>query len=132
MGAQSKRLVSDVARRVADMVDREIRAQLGPDSTFEQRQDAAAAISSDALWLRTDRDLREAITSADEVEVDGRRFRRLDQASSATYYGRYGSHPIEEALYREVGIHNGSTIKPIKLRAGIIEHMTPDMARVGR
>lgn len=46
------------------------------------------------------------------------------------YYGRWGSHPIEEALYREVGVHNGPTIKPIELRVGIIEHMTPDMARV--
>jgi hypothetical protein len=124
------RLVGEIAWRVAEMVDREIREQLGADSTFEERQDAAAAISSDALWLRTDRDLREAITSADEVEVDGRRYRRLDQASSATYYGRYGSHPIEESLYREVGVHNGPTIKPIELQMGIIEHMTPDMARV--
>lgn len=124
------RLVGDIARRVAEMIDREICGQLGPDSTFEQRQDAAAAISSDALWLRTDRDLRASITSAAEVEVDGRRYRRLGQASSATYYGPYGSHSIEEALYREVGVHNGPTIKPIELRMGIIEHMTPDMARM--
>ena len=33
-----------------------------------------------------------------------------------------------ESLYRKVGMHNGATIKPIERRAGIIEHMTPDMA----
>src|SRR5262249_31727052 len=88
------------------------------------------AITSDALWWHTDQNLREALTTADEVEVEGRRYRRLDQASSATYYGRWGNHPIEEALYREVGVHNGPTVKPLKLRVGIIEHMTPDMARI--
>jgi len=126
----SSRLVSDLARRIAGMIQSEVRTQLGPEATFEQRQDIAAAIASDALWWHTDQRLREAITTADEVEVEGRRYSRLEQASSATYYGRWGSHPIEEALYREVGIHNGPTIKPIELRVGIIEHMTPDMARV--
>lgn len=82
------------------------------------------------MWLDADEDLRELVTSADEVIVERRRYRRLDLASSATYYSRWGSHPIEEALYREVGVRNGPTIKPIEMRAGIIEHMTPDMARV--
>jgi hypothetical protein len=35
-----------------------------------------------------------------------------------------GSHRIEEALYREVGVYNGPTIKPIELRVGFNEHMT--------
>src|SRR5215203_4753933 len=116
MADSSSRLISDISRRIAEMLRTEVRKQLGPDATFEQRQEAAAALTSDALWWHTDRDLREAITTADEVEVEGRRYRRLEQASSATYYGRWGSHRIEEALYREVGVHNGSTIKPIELR----------------
>src|ERR1035438_8022866 len=31
---------------------------------------------------------------------------------------------------RRGGVHNGPTLKPIELRVGIIEHMTPDMARI--
>jgi len=124
------RIVSDVVRRITETIRREVREKLGPNSTFEQRRDAAAAMASDSLWLDTDQDLREAITTAEEIEVDGRRYRPLAQASSATYHGRWGSHHIEEALYREVGVHNGPTIKPIELRVGIVEHMTPDMARV--
>ena len=130
MGSQPTRIVSDVARRIMLEIRREVRERLGPDATFEQRRDAAAALASDALWLDADEDLRESITTAEEVEVEGHRYRRLEQASSATYHSRWGSHPIEEALYREVGVHNGPTIKPIELRVGIIEHMTPDMARV--
>ena len=38
---------------------------------------------------------------------------------------------VEEALYREVGVHNGPTIKPIELKMGMVaRHMTPDLARV--
>lgn len=130
MGVPPTRIVSDVARRLMLEVRREVRARLGPDATFEQRRDAAAALTSDMLWLDTDEDLREAITTAENIEVEGRRYRRLEQASSATYHSRWGSHPIEEPLYREVGVHNGPTIKPLELRVGIIEHMTPDMARI--
>ena len=119
MGVPPIRIVSDVARRLMLEVRREVRERLGPDATFEQRRDAAAALTSDMLWLDTDEDLREAITTAEEIEVEGRRYRRLDQSSSATYHSRWGSHPIEEPLYREVGVHNGPTIKPIELRVGI-------------
>jgi hypothetical protein len=130
MGSRPVRLISDVARRLAAMIDAEVREALGPNATFEQLQDAAAGLASDALWSRADTQLRESITTAEEVEVDGHRYRRLEQPSSATYHGRWGDHHIEEALYRQIGVRNGPTIKPIELRVGIIEGMTPDMARI--
>src|ERR1044071_5945486 len=103
MGAPT-RVVDDATRRLMQEIRREVRRRLGPDATFEQRRDAAAAFASDALWLDEDEDLRENITTAEQADVDGRRYRRVEQASSATYYGRWGSHPIEEPLYREVGV----------------------------
>ncbi len=121
------------AKLVNDMVEKLRRARqerVGPNATFEQRRDADFEIMRDALWKAEDDDLSESVTNADEVDVDGKKFRRLEQASSATYFGRFGAHHIEEALYREVGVHNGPTIKPIELRVGIVEQMTPDMARV--
>jgi hypothetical protein len=124
------RVVSDAARRLADIIQRDVRERLGPDSTFEQRRDSAAGLTSDALWLDADRDLRAAITTAAEVEIDGCRYRRLKQRSSALYFSRWGNHHIKEPLYRKVGVRNGPTIKPIELCAGIIKHMTPDMARI--
>jgi hypothetical protein len=54
----------------------------------------------------------------------------MSQASSATYFSRFGSHPIEEPLYRATDMHNGPTIKPIEVRMGLVEHMTPDLARM--
>lgn len=87
----------DVARRLAGMIRREVRERLGPHSTFEQRRDGAAALTTEALWHDTDEDLREAIMTAEEIEVEGRRYRKLGQDSSATYCGRWGSHHVEEA-----------------------------------
>jgi hypothetical protein len=78
------RIVSEVARRIAEMIDREIQEQLGPNATFEQQQDAAAAIASDALWVRADDNLHKAITTAEEVEVDGSRYQEHDAG-----YGAY-------------------------------------------
>ncbi len=121
------------AKLVDDMVEKLRRARqerVGPNATFEQRRDADYEIMRDALWKAEDDDLRELVTNGEEVDVDGKKFRRLEQASSATYFGRFGAHHIEEALYRAVGVHNGPTIKPIELRVGIVEQMTPDMARV--
>jgi len=130
MAHQARRVVGETARHIAELIDQEIAKVLGPSATFEQRQDAAAALTSDALWFRTDNDLRNELTTAEEVEVEGHQYHQLEQASSATYHSPWGSHYVEEALYREAGMHNGPTIKPIELRVGIIEHMTPDMARI--
>jgi hypothetical protein len=82
-------VVDEDAVQLADMTNRVIRRRLGENSTFEQRQDAAAALSADSLWRREDQDLREAITDADEVVIEGRRYRQLEQKSSATYHGRW-------------------------------------------
>ena len=111
-------------------LQREREKRIAPNSTFEQRRDADLSILQDVLWNAEEDDFKKSTTDAEEVEVNGKKFRRLSQVSSATYFGRWGEHEVEEALYREVGVHNGPTIKPVELQVGIIEHMTPDMARV--
>jgi hypothetical protein len=116
--------------RLVEELRRLERAQVGPNSTFEERQDFGFEILVDVLRKKTDLDLRESVTTAEEVEVDEQRFRRLKQSSSATYFSRWGAHHIEESLYREVGVHNGRTVKPIEVRLGLVENMTPDLARI--
>lgn len=91
----------------------------------------AAAIVEEALWSDAQRDLEKESTDAEEIDVDGIRYRRLNQPSSATYFGRWGSHEIVEPLYRQVGVRNGPTVKPLELRVGMIaRHLTPDFARI--
>lgn len=117
--------------KLLEQLEEEVREKLGENSTLEERNDAALDVMKNILWRREDKDLRGAVTTAFEVEVEGKRYGRLEQASGATYYGRWGSHEVEEALYREVGVHNGPTIKPLEFRMGMVaRHMTPDLARV--
>jgi hypothetical protein len=120
-----------VLQRLAQSVREEVQRRYGADLTFEQRRDAAMSVVTEVLWLDEEQDLRALVTRDEEVEVEGRRYRRLEQRSSGVYYGRWGGHLVEEPLYREVGVHNGPTIKPVELLVGMIaRHMTPDLARI--
>src|SRR5258708_1736915 len=91
---------SKVVDEIAATVRREVERRLSPNATFEQRQDIAYEIMRGVLWRRTDDDLQESVTEAEEVEVAGKRYRRLEQESSATYFGPWGQHHIEEPLFR--------------------------------
>jgi hypothetical protein len=118
-------------QRLLELLKEEVREETGDGSTLEERNDAAFEVLKDALWRREDEDLRGAVTTAVEVDVEGKRYGSLKQASAATYYGRWGSHEVDESLYRETGVRNGATIKPLELKMGMIaRHMTPDLARV--
>jgi hypothetical protein len=118
-------------QKLLELVEEEVNDRGGPDKTFEERNDEAFEVLKEVLWRREDDELQGAVTTKDEVEADGNSYGRLNQSSSATYFGKWGAHWVEEALYREVGVHNGPTIKPIELRVGMISrHMTPDFARV--
>jgi len=102
----------------------------GAEQTFEQRCDYRFEVAREMLWLAEELDLQGQVTHAEQVEVGGQLYRRLEQPSSATYHGCWGPHVVEEPLYRLVGQHNGPTIKPIELRAGIVHGMLPDLARM--
>ena len=93
MMRRTTRVVSDQARRIADLLDQVLDEHLAPGATFEQRQDLAAAVASDAQWLRSDRQLLAMVTTADDLAVEDRRYRRLEQPSSATYDGRWVGQP---------------------------------------
>lgn len=118
------------AEKLAAMIEREVQRRLGPNSTFEERNNMAAEIMREGLHRREGDDLRRMTTDEEEVDEEDGRWRRLEQRSSATYFGRWGPHEIAEPLYRRVGVHNGPTMKPLERRAGIIERMTPDMASI--
>lgn len=64
------------------------------------------------------------------VVVNSKSYRRLNQASQGRYIGLDGTFKVQRSLYREVGVHNGPTIVPLELRAGIVEgNLTPLAAR---
>jgi len=64
------------------------------------------------------------LTGADSVEVEG--------SFPAQFKLSICEPPAAPLLndWYEIGVHDGPTVKPIELRVGVLEHMTPDMARV--
>ena len=60
--ARDIRLISETARQMTALIRRDARERGLGTATFEQRRDAAAALSSDSLWLDADLDLHEAVT----------------------------------------------------------------------
>lgn len=127
---QSARAKTRSMKKLVAMIEGEVQRRLPATATFEQRNNMSAEVMKEALFTRSDDDLRKMVTDEEEVEGDEGKYGRLDPPSSATYFGRWGPHEIDERLYRKLGVRNGPTIKPIELRAGIIEHMTPDMAHL--
>jgi len=41
------RIVDPRAMKIAELIDREVTARCGPEATFEQRQDIAAAVAAE-------------------------------------------------------------------------------------
>ncbi len=105
--------------------------RVGPGASFEERQRATRAVTHELVWLEEEEELDALVTTAKEVEIDGKVYRRLEQPSSSTVHGLVGTHVVDENLYREVGVRNGPTIKPIEFRVGAVTRaMLPDLARI--
>ncbi len=83
MSPERQKLVNELAEKLR----REVRERLGPNATFEQESDAAFEIMQDVVWKSEDDRLRGLVTDADEVNVDGKKFGRMEQGSSAAHSG---------------------------------------------
>lgn len=79
--------------------------------------DHTARVSADAIAAS----LAAGEPSEPEVELDGRVYRRMPQASNGVYFGLHGKVRVRRHLYRQVGVRNGPTIVPLELRAGIVD-----------
>lgn len=62
------------------------------------------------------------------VEAEGRRYKRVRDRSRGTYFGLRGPVTVERHLYREVGVHNGPTIVPLELNAGLVDGLWTPLA----
>lgn len=69
--------------------------------------------------------------ASEGVLFEGRRFARLAYTErDRTYFDLCGELVARGALYREVGVRNGTTICPLELRAGLVESKATPRAAV--
>ncbi len=68
-----------------------------------------------------------ATTFTERVAVNGATY-RFHATGTKRYHTLVGAIDVERASYRAVGCHNGSTVIPLDLAAGIVENATPALA----
>lgn len=104
------------------------RAMANIGGTFEQKEARALTLGNALIrtWLE-DELQRMAGRHGEVVNVDGKDYRRHD-SGARRYHTLCGPVTVARPSYRLVGVHNGPTVVPLELEAGIIENATPALA----
>jgi hypothetical protein len=96
--------------------------------TFADQERLALDVTNEVCRRYIEQTLQDLADShPDEVRVDGRHYRRHERGTVA-YHSLYGDVSVQRCSYRLIGVHNGPTIIPLELAAGIIENATPALA----
>jgi hypothetical protein len=95
---------------------------------FRDRERSALELGNELVRRWCERELgRLANRYGDEVLVDGNTYRRHARGVRR-YHTLCGGVDVARDTYRLVGIHNGPTVVPLELDAGIVENATPALA----
>ncbi len=105
-----------------------VETTVGADADFETRERVGLQLSNELCRVDQERSLRllaARYTTAD-VLIDGKRYcRHSEKTPTITYHGLCGPLKVDRALYREAGIHNGPTVAPLEVVAGLMRRATP-------
>lgn len=119
-------VILEVARLLRQETER--RAPLAGD--FAERERTLHELANAAVRCAQREDLQEIANrfeGAEEVFV-GNTLYRQHEPGSVRYHGLSGPMDVTRWTYREAGVHNGPTIVPLELTAGLIERATPALA----
>lgn len=109
-------------------LERAIAAQLAADVSFAEREQAVLAAANEMCRRLLKAELQVTADShPDRVRIEGIAYAR-HQEGAVTYHSLCGPLTVRRATYREVGEHNGPTVVPLDVAAGLIEGATPALA----
>lgn len=109
-------------------LSRVVQVRLPAAAGFADRERAALDVANEVCRRFFASELqRIADSHPDEVFIDGRNFRRHERGTVA-YHTLCGDVLVERCTYRLAGVHNGPTVVPLELTAGLIEGATPTLA----
>ena len=107
---------------------RRSRLSLPAEASFADRERAVLAAANEVCRRLLEATLQAtAEAHADRVRVEDIEYARHHEGT-VTYHSLCGPLTVRRATYREVGEHNGPTIVPLELAAGLIEGATPALA----
>ncbi len=100
-----------------------------PAGSFGEREKAALELSNEAIRRVVHDELQDIADGfGDVVEYQGQQYRR-HQPGTGRYFSLCGEVVVIRDSYRLMGVHNGPTIIPLELEAGILRNATPELAR---
>lgn len=124
-GNGAKVAKADLARALR----RVVKAELGLDASFAQREVVALTAADEAIREYTGQELQTMSDSYDDdLLIDGTHYRRSHDPGEGNYHSLCGTLHVMRATYREVGERNGPTLVPLELEAGIMEGVTPALS----
>lgn len=119
---EESKTVATMARLLREEVDQRV----GLDEDFATRERVMHEVANAVVSHAQQADLQQLADHFDTAEVViGEQLYRQHAEGTVAYHGLSGPMPVTRSTYRQVGVHNGPTIVPLDLRAGLVERATP-------
>lgn len=126
--SEAIRVGNESERCASQLVDGFVAAMAPVTGSFEVREARALELGNELVRRWIEQELQSVAQQFDEeVMVNGERYRRHDRGARR-YHTLCGPVVVQRESYRLVGIHNGPTVVPLELRAGLVENATPALA----
>ena len=94
------------------------------EGTVREREVLAMQLANELVRRSLEADLRRLSRRyGEQILVDGQRYKR-HASGVGRYHSLCGTVSVRRHSYRLVGVHNGPTVIPLELEAGIIENAT--------
>jgi len=106
----------------------EVLREVVAGGTFAENEMAALAVSGEAVRMVLEEELQQIADGfGDVVLVEGVAFKR-HEPGTVTVHSLCGALRPCRFTFRQVGVHNGPTVDPMALVAGLVEGATPALA----
>lgn len=124
---RSQLLAKPEVQEAIDATSRLLRTKL-EGLGFGDFEEAALTIADEAVRAALESELQDVADEfGDAIVVDGREYKR-HEPGEVVVHSLCGGLRVTRFTYREVGVHNGPTIVPLELQAGLVEGATPALA----
>jgi len=117
-------LAKPEVKATVERLRQDVRAAL-PSGNFRMREESLLAILEETMRSTLEEELQ-AIADGfgDRLEVDGVEYKK-HEPGVGKYHCLGGTLHVARDTYRQVGVHNGPTVVPLELIAGLAEGATP-------
>lgn len=106
--------------------------RLEPNASFAEIERAGLRLGNELCRQHQQKDLERRAArwtreTSEELLIDGTLYRYHAEGSEVVH-SLCGSFRVERATYRQAGVHNGPTVVPLDLDAGLLSGATPALA----